>query len=514
MKRDDFTKPIKTKAHQRVAGRCSNPQCRAPTFAPTGGSDVSNVGVGAHIHAAAPGGPRYLASMGTAERRGFGNIIWLCQTCSTIIDRDPNLYTAEVLHKWKETAEAKALLEQGKPPLDERGIYRMAAMAMGNRVPGFYPEAIGNVHRALADQLESIDPRFSISTSYVGENTTITVSAKEPVSFSIKIGQESAEAWRKGLQAAIDEGREETMPLYGVSFEGSDLFRVLHNDANSASITIIPATRPALLKIMAQESDFSIFECISGQISAGRKQIRFSGSGFGDLIKFSTIYTLTADSRVNTKLTLTTNPKAWHGKEASNPPYLDAIIKFLEKLFDPSISITFALEIEGSTVSTGKLRSFDDKDSMKEILWFAYYARRARTVLQFLGRSAPIDIFTIPTADEYEALARASEIIEGKLSYQRSEINNLPVMTITCEDGGIALKEVVAKKGAAVLKQQGPESTITIYGQKYKTPPATSYLSPVRLHILSRKKIKNAVEFKMRIEMEDNFTYQTYFEVQ
>ncbi len=84
MARDDFTKPIKNQAYQRVAGQCSQPDCRATTSAPVGEVGFSNVGVGAHIHAASPGGPRYLATMTAEERRGFGNIIWLCQTCSTI----------------------------------------------------------------------------------------------------------------------------------------------------------------------------------------------------------------------------------------------------------------------------------------------------------------------------------------------------------------------------------------------------------------------------------------------
>jgi len=104
MARDDFTKPTKNQAYQRVAGRCSNPDCRATTSAPVGEVDFSNVGVGAHIHAASPGGPRYLATMTAEERRGFGNIIWLCQTCSTIIDRDRDLYSAELLQKWKSSA--------------------------------------------------------------------------------------------------------------------------------------------------------------------------------------------------------------------------------------------------------------------------------------------------------------------------------------------------------------------------------------------------------------------------
>lgn len=146
------------------------------------------------------------------ERRGFGNIIWLCQSCSTVIDRDPDSYPAEMLKAWKTSAEARASREQGKPLPDEKDIYRMAAMATGTRTPGFYPEAIGNVHKALVDQLEAVDPRFTVSTTYSGGNTTIVLGAKETVCFSIKIGQESADVWRKGLQASIDEGRDSTLP--------------------------------------------------------------------------------------------------------------------------------------------------------------------------------------------------------------------------------------------------------------------------------------------------------------
>ena len=33
MARDDFTKPTKNQAYERVAGRCSNPDTRAPKIA-------------------------------------------------------------------------------------------------------------------------------------------------------------------------------------------------------------------------------------------------------------------------------------------------------------------------------------------------------------------------------------------------------------------------------------------------------------------------------------------------
>ncbi|MBY4596105.1 hypothetical protein [Ottowia caeni] len=514
MARDDFTKPTKNQAYQRVAGRCSNPACRATTSAPVGNDDFSNVGVGAHIHAASPGGPRYLAAMTADDRRGFGNIIWLCQTCSTIIDRDPDAYPAETLKKWKSSAEASALMEQGKRLPDQKDIYRMAAMAMGNRTPGFYPEAIGNVHKALVDQMEAVDPRFTVSTAYSGGNTTITLSARETVSFSIKVGSESAEAWRKGLQAAIDDGREATLPLDGVVFEGSKLFDVLHNDADLASITIMPAARPAVLKIFAPQTAPAIFESVAGQLTAGRKQIRFSGSGCGGLLDVEIIYSQTSGDGVHSRLTLTTNLKAWQGKEAANPPYLDALTNLLEAILDPSAAISFAMEVDGNHAAAGKFQNPKHIEEIAETLVFTHYVRRARNVLRYLGQSPPIDIFASISADDYRALARVSDIVEGKLSYQRSQITASPTMRIACADGGESLMRIVRKGEFSTLQLKEPASLVTIYGKEYEVPPTTSYYSPVKLHILSRKKKKEVIDFRLQIEMADNFTSQTFFDVQ
>jgi hypothetical protein len=36
----------------------------------------------------------------------------------------------------------------------------------------------------------------------------------------------------------------------------------------------------------------------------------------------------------------------------------------------------------------------------------------------------------------------------------------------------------------------------------------------VKLHILSKKKKKESIDFRLRIEMADNFTSQTFFEEQ
>ena len=94
----------------RVGFHCSNPACVSSTSGPALSEDGTiNVGVGAHIAAASPGGPRYDANMKPAERSSGANGIWLCQSCSKLIDLDENRYTVSLLHEWKRDAVQRAL---------------------------------------------------------------------------------------------------------------------------------------------------------------------------------------------------------------------------------------------------------------------------------------------------------------------------------------------------------------------------------------------------------------------
>ncbi len=113
--RDDFSRKIKEKLASRVAHRCSNPDCRASTSGPQLHPDKSvNVGVTAHITAAASGGPRYEPTMSTSERASIKNGIWLCQMCAKLVDSDETRYSLDVLRRWKTTAEREAQLRIGK----------------------------------------------------------------------------------------------------------------------------------------------------------------------------------------------------------------------------------------------------------------------------------------------------------------------------------------------------------------------------------------------------------------
>jgi hypothetical protein len=116
--RDDFSaKTIRTLA-ARVGYHCSNPECVCSTSGPALNEDRTlNIGVGAHISAASPGGARYDQTMTSAERGSGANGIWLCQSCSKLIDSDKDRYTAAVLRQWKKDALQRALdaIAGGRP---------------------------------------------------------------------------------------------------------------------------------------------------------------------------------------------------------------------------------------------------------------------------------------------------------------------------------------------------------------------------------------------------------------
>jgi hypothetical protein len=110
--RDNFSKNVVRTLQERVGNRCSNPTCRCLTSGPNDADyKATRIGVGAHITAAAPGGPRYDPTLTPEERSSITNGIWLCQNCSTLVDSDPSTYPVSMLLEWRQCAEDRARQE-------------------------------------------------------------------------------------------------------------------------------------------------------------------------------------------------------------------------------------------------------------------------------------------------------------------------------------------------------------------------------------------------------------------
>ena len=101
--RDDFTQRTKNDLALRASHHCS--LCKCSTVGPSeeAPNAVTIIGVAAHICAAAPGqgARRYDAGMTSEDRSHIDNGIWLCASCSTLIDRDEERFTVKNLRNIK-----------------------------------------------------------------------------------------------------------------------------------------------------------------------------------------------------------------------------------------------------------------------------------------------------------------------------------------------------------------------------------------------------------------------------
>lgn len=102
-------KPSTVRRLDTLSGNeCAHPNCTKKLIAEDGISIVSKI---CHIAAASKEGPRYDEKMTDDERRGFDNLILLCDEHHVIIDNKENelQYPVSLLKEWKQNHEKKIL---------------------------------------------------------------------------------------------------------------------------------------------------------------------------------------------------------------------------------------------------------------------------------------------------------------------------------------------------------------------------------------------------------------------
>jgi hypothetical protein len=84
---------------ERAGSKCA--LCRRRLDHLTDAGKQALLGEAAHIVAESPDGPRGNSILDQNERNSYLNLILLCPTCHTTVDKDPSEYPVERLHMFK-----------------------------------------------------------------------------------------------------------------------------------------------------------------------------------------------------------------------------------------------------------------------------------------------------------------------------------------------------------------------------------------------------------------------------
>jgi hypothetical protein len=82
------------------AGHCNKPQCHRNLFSDLSSADY-NIGEVAHVIAASVKGPRASEKISAEDKAAYDNLILLCPSCHTEIDKAPELFPVELVRSWK-----------------------------------------------------------------------------------------------------------------------------------------------------------------------------------------------------------------------------------------------------------------------------------------------------------------------------------------------------------------------------------------------------------------------------
>lgn len=118
-----LTQATKNFLWSESGGYCQNPGCRADLHALASETTVAEL---AHIIPASPRGPRSAEGVGATreDRADPSNILVLCPTCHTLIDKAPTSYPAAVLREWKTSSQLARAAAFTTPLASDRAAAR------------------------------------------------------------------------------------------------------------------------------------------------------------------------------------------------------------------------------------------------------------------------------------------------------------------------------------------------------------------------------------------------------
>lgn len=507
MARDNFSKRTVERLRSRVAQRCSNPDCRRQTAGPSTDPEGVNItGIAAHIHAASPGGPRYLASMSSVERGSIKNAIWLCSVCATLVDRDIEAYPAARLADWKDAAERLAAKELNTRPPSHGDASAQLVAALAGQSPTFLPSVINNAHEASAKVLERLDSRFRVESSYQGKTTTFTLNARERVPFKLLVPDERAPEWQAKVRSAIEDGLAFEIDASGVKAQGSPLLETLFNSGEPiqwTTIKVSPQSTSVRVKLTAVDlagGARHAFDDIDGHLFMGQAGLTFKGELWEGLAEL-TIQLRHEGTPRNGSFSFNIDLDRWVGVDIRGLPYLPSITEFFRHV-DAGEMLDVAVFWQGQQL-LGLRANFDalGRETGRHSLFFAYLSR-ASAVLRALDMSVRLPRQVSIGENDFDELMRIHEIVMAPPKMGPECLSTNASFTLNATDNGENIQQLRKQNGSSVIMfKQTIQDEISIFGQRVRLPLISITFNSVCPRVLDDRQSFQAGD-SVRVELE------------
>jgi len=478
--RDNFSEPTISVLRKRVNDRCSNPDCRVPTSGPATAKDkATHIGIAAHISAAAPKGPRYLAVMTPDERKDINNAIWLCAPCSIKIDKDEQQYPLALLQNWKANAECLAAEEMGQKLPGKEDALKMLTAALSGMSTTFLPKVVENACKASSLALEALDPRFKIRTSYKDGQTNYEIAAQENINFRFGIKDEYRQEFSEKFKGFLAHGNALEIDSRAVTITGSKLLEEICGITSGGLFMMKPAMKKqAIQKIwLNQEAEICILNDLVGEIVVGRDTYTITGSAYDGLLEIAYRQDLER-LRAPAKLTVTLNFANWAHQPLSKLAYFEPLYSFFLKLVE-GWSFNTKIEIEGSELFVGRGANLQKEECIETIFYLLRFIFLARKVLEYMGK----EVVFVPdfnySESTYDILVKLYGIISGDGVCMASQTDsNASCVVVAAEDLG-NIRALASMVEPISIKMEQGVYELTLYSERFRMPRITYTITEV-----------------------------------
>lgn len=512
-KRHDFKKQVVSLLKSRAGDVCSNPECRVHTLGSSSLREKAvSIGVAAHIYAASPGGARYDLEMSEERRRSYENGIWLCQTCSRLIDVDEKRFPAEVLFSWKAEAEGRSLSSVGQKSITQKEKEKAVRIAYGQGVldqssGDIDVGSVANIIEGYEHNLSSLDERFDVIVEHATSSGVIhriePKSGHEPV---IGLSVSNIGGSWDGLQRLEDFGESVEIDGNAVEFKGSKLFERLGvGIKKGGSLTIGGVSRKLETYVLLRSEAAGDYELASfdSDMYSGSKGLSVSGSSLGGIISVRVVSELSK----GTSLDVNYSVEPWVGRRLDKLSYFPKLLKardFLKRNDDARLVVEF--------YHKGRPIVFDSADSARQaefldqLFYILTVLERCRVIAANFPESLVFKEFPLVEGD-YKEIKRYCSIIGGS-------INQVPAGHKFCE--GVLLEGVdrsldeweVAGQGWIRYSENSESKRVKILGNVVVPPSIVGFLHKFEMALFCKLDAKDSGEISYVLSAVEGSTFE------